>query len=1050
MPIDDIEALLFDGLTADQQSAVKFPKRRLLVVAGAGSGKTEVMARRIAWWIGVKKVPKDSIVAFTFTERAAEEMKFRIRSWVAKITPEGQEVSLGNMYIGTIHGFCIAKIREFWPDEYHNYDILDEGARSSLILRGFNGILGLQALRQALSIGQYATIDSFVQAYDQLHEHNRFKVKLASDAAPIHLGEAEREWCKQATLVTDVGTTPAADAFARSAARYYAYLRCRRFLDFSTSQTEFIRQLEADAQRRGQIVDAGVHLVVDEVQDINPVQRQLIELLVGQTGKLTAVGDHRQAIYGFRGAKVEIIAELWEQFKKSPDAGVVDLQENFRSTPRIIDLANRWTETLSPLRSMRTPPMKHGNKGRKDYHPSHVALIDFGDRDDEATWIAEAIRALVPSEEEGALHDKKGGAKRGLALSDIAVLVRSSTSVRTYMQALESAGLACVVRAGPDLFSQPEVLLMLGALGVTAGLDEFIGSEINPKSMPNRIKNVLGCDPKPAIVLKTAARLMRQSGLSFARDAEDRLLLAAEAICRRISEGHSYSAAQVAGLRTGGLREFLTSRNDLRRIFPQQLFHHLLSEAAVDAWDTCEGRGQTAMFHLGALSGLITGMETPGWTSAQDYRWQVIGLCQYGAEEGRVEEQPLMVQPDAVTISTIHSVKGLEFAAVFLADVQPMRFPSSYARRKPQLPLDGRILQQIDMDGLSDNDNHDGERRLMYVALTRAERFLLVSHSGSKTSKFIKELRTLVADTGGCVTGNSDQILHDLKYAPKELRRDFHLSTSFSDLRYYLECPHDFYLRKVLGFAPTIDQAFGYGRGVHNLLRAIHSNPKKWAALAKDKDALKREIQGLIDKGLFYLRYTTGDPADNMRNKGLRVVADYVGRYAEELAHLRFEPEKAFETLVSYGDSEGGALITGAIDIVRQDNPPRVTLIDFKSGDPDSDNHQKLDEQEMKLQVAIYAVGAKKELEYQPEKGLVRYLDAEAGKAELGVPLDDVSISEATALVSETARKIRDRNFKAGPHQNQDGTPRCPHCDFLGLCGMKDAAVHKAGNGRRR
>src|ERR1700685_4535476 len=150
MPIDDIEALLFDGLTADQQSAVKFPKRRLLVVAGAGSGKTEVMARRIAWWIGVKKVPKDSIVAFTFTERAAEEMKFRIRSWVGKIPPEGQEVSLGNMYIGTIHGFCIAKIREFWPDEYHNYDILDEGARSSLILRGFNGILGLQALRAAL------------------------------------------------------------------------------------------------------------------------------------------------------------------------------------------------------------------------------------------------------------------------------------------------------------------------------------------------------------------------------------------------------------------------------------------------------------------------------------------------------------------------------------------------------------------------------------------------------------------------------------------------------------------------------------------------------------------------------------------------------------------------------------------------------------------------------------------------------------------------------------------------------------------------------------
>jgi ATP-dependent DNA helicase UvrD/PcrA len=108
-----------------------------------------------------------------------------------------------------------------------------------------------------------------------------------------------------------------------------------------------------------------------------------------------------------------------------------------------------------------------------------------------------------------------------------------------------------------------------------------------------------------------------------------------------------------------------------------------------------------------------------------------------------------------------------------------------------------------------------------------------------------------------------------------------------------------------------------------------------------------------------------------MRKKGLRVVADYVAHYADELSRLEFEPEKAFETLVEYGDQDGGALITGAIDIVRQDDPPRVTLIDFKSGDPDSDNHQKLDEQEMKLQVAIYAVGAKKEHEYQPEGGMV-------------------------------------------------------------------------------
>jgi DNA helicase-2/ATP-dependent DNA helicase PcrA len=485
------------------------------------------------------------------------------------------------------------------------------------------------------------------------------------------------------------------------------------------------------------------------------------------------------------------------------------------------------------------------------------------------------------------------------------------------------------------------------------------------------------------------------------------------------------------------------NRNELRRVFPQQLFHYLLSEAGVDSWDTCEGRGQNAMFHLGALSSLITGIETPGWTSARDYGWQIVGLCQFGAEDGRVDEQPLLAQPDAVTISTIHGVKGLEFAAVFLADVKPARFPSNYARQVPKLPLDGSIRRKIDVDGLADNDNYDGERRLMYVAITRAERFLLISHSGQKTSKFIKELRDLVRESGGNVTDDSDAILNDLKYAPKERRREFQLSTSFSDLRYYLECPHDFYLRKVLGFAPTIDQAFGYGRGVHNLLRAVHSNPKKWAELANDTPKLEAEIQKLIDQGLFYLRYTTGVPAENMREKGAKVVRYYVEHYQGELARLQFEPEKEFETLVEYADGEGGALISGAIDIVRQDDPPRVTLIDFKSGDSESDS-KKLTEEEMRLQVAIYGVAAKRELQYEPERGLVRYLDVKRGEPEeLPVPLDKQAIADARGLVAKTAAEIRDRSFKQGPRKKDGEELRCGDCDFTGLCGMSAALSHK-------
>lgn len=1052
MPEIDVRQTLLDGLTKDQERAVTSSRRRVLVVAGAGSGKTEVMARRIGWWIGIDQVAKDKIVAFTFTDRAAEEMKFRIRSWIQKITPAGEDVSLGGMYVGTIHGFCLAKIREFWPDDFHNYDVLDDAGRTALVLRGYNNLLGLRALQAALStparkVGQYATLGAFTQAYDQLHEHDHFEVKTPSENPPFHLGEAEQEWCKEAELQTDVGATPEAKAFAVAAARYYAYLRCRRFLDFSTSQTELIRQLRTDNATADRISAQGIHLVVDEVQDINPVQRVLMESLVGKNGRLTAVGDHRQSIYAFRGAKVEIIAQMWEEFVAAADAEVVDLQENFRSTPRIIDLANRWAATISPLRTMKTPAMKHGNNQRKDYHSSHVALVNFHDRDSEANWIAEAIKLLVPTENEGAQHDKRDGAFRGLVFSDIAILVRTSTDVRTYMQALEAAGIPSVVRAGPDLFSQPEVLFFIAALAISAGHQMFYGSEFSSKSLPNRIQDVLGCAPEPEQVLKESAKALRLSGLPVDRAAEERVLLAARAMHARISKSSSLDPNSGSKLRTPQLRKFLTSTRSLRRVFPQQLFHFLLAEAQVEGWDTGSGRGQTAMFHLGALSTLITGIETPGWTSTQDYPWQVIGLCQYGSEEGRVEEQPLLVRPDAVTVSTIHGAKGLEFAAIFLADVVAQRFPNSRARRKAVLPLSGTIIREIDVDGLSDNDNHDGERRLMYVALTRAERFLFVSYSGSRTSSFIKEMGPLVDVTGGIVTGDSNQILQGLKYLPKEYRRDLQFSTSFSDLRYFLECSHDFYLRKVLGFSPTIDQAFGYGRGVHNLLRAIHSNPRKWSAIAGEPTRLEEEIAKLIDRGLFYLRYTTGDPAENMRRKGIHVVADYIRRYAAELATLQFEPEKPFETLVDYEDTEGGALISGSIDVVRQDDPPRVTLIDFKTSNPEHDERRALDEEEMKLQVAIYAVAAKKELEFQPELGLVRYLGSEpAEHDQLNVPLNAEVINAAKSLVARTAGRIRDRSFNQGPVKNKGGQLRCASCDFTGICGMKQAVEYKKSN----
>jgi DNA helicase-2/ATP-dependent DNA helicase PcrA len=415
----------------------------------------------------------------------------------------------------------------------------------------------------------------------------------------------------------------------------------------------------------------------------------------------------------------------------------------------------------------------------------------------------------------------------------------------------------------------------------------------------------------------------------------------------------------------------------------------------------------------------------------------MIALCMWGTQKARTEEAPLLVPPDAVSISTVHAAKGLEFSAVFLADVNARRFPSQFARRNVSLPFDGAILSRIDPAEIADNLNCDGERRLMYVALTRAERYLFVT--SSHKSSFFKTVEIEIDAAGGTKAAGPSFQVTTLKLLPSEYKRDLRLATSFSDLRYYLECPHDFYLRKVLGFAPSIDQAFGYGRGVHNLMREIHSNPKEWAKLAQDPTALRERLEQLVKSGLFYLRYTTGGPLENMQKKALRIISEYVQLYQSELERLQFEPEREFETLIE----EEQILVSGAIDIVRLDDPPRVTLIDFKSGEAESDIATKLTEEELKLQVGIYGLAAKHELEFEPDRGLVRYLgEDDPAKREMGITLNQPALEGARKIVVGAAKEIRDRKFYEGPRRgprNPESGVRCAECDFVDFCGMKDA-----------
>ena len=991
----------------------------------------------------VDKVPKEQIVAFTFTEAAAEELKFRIRVWLEEIATEENDATLGGMYIGTIHGFCLQALWDFAPDEFYMFDVVDEAGRVALVEQGYHGVLGLRefqlvANRLDPARGKFRSQELFLRGYDLLNEHGLLNVSMPDSDAPIDVS-GDREWCAQAKLNTDVGDSELAQAFSKSAARYYAYLRARRFLDFSTIQSEAARRLGTDQEFGKSFRRSWTRLVVDEVQDVNPVQYDLIGEIVGDTGHLTAVGDHRQAIYAFRGGCVDRMGTLFDELVHSEDGQIQQLPANYRSTPRIIDLSNRWSNMIKDTAGMTNPAMEHRRDTRQDLSEKHVAQLHFDDRIAEAKWIAATISNLVRhrgATSVGAFHDEADGA-RGLALPDIAVLVRSGTDIRTYQNVLRDQGIAAVVRGGPDLFSQPEVLLFLGALGICSGMDEFLGAANNPRSLPGRISNVLNVEPLAEEIVPAAIRELSRRGLAVPQGAVGRLLLLCRAIRHRLESDHP----QI--LDVGGLDcdtecgKWLKRHRKPRRVFPQTIFHWLLREAGIAQWRTDENTtvAESTLFHVGQLSSLVKGIETSGWTRADDLKWRLIALTNWGAGAARAAESPLLVSPNAVSITTIHSAKGLQFGAVFLADVCARRFPSNRARSIPQVPYDTGAKDYVDPTSLADNENYDAERRLMYVALTRTERYLFISASGKQKSKFFKELSHHIREVGGVVSEGGLKISETLEHHPSLGSSENRLATNFSDLRYFMECPQDYYLRNVLGFTPTIGQEFGYGRGLHNLLRIVHSDPKRWAGLAADSGRLRKVVEVLVKRGTFYLRYTVGDPLENLRNRAIEGVVEYVQTYAGELSRLEFEPEREFETLIP----NENLLIAGAIDVVRLDDPPRISIIDFKSGDADEDTGSGLSRELMAMQIGVYGLAARDELEYDPQHGLIRYIgERDAQRRQLDVGLTDRQLSDVRDEIVRTGRKIRKRDFNHGPTERV--TNRCRHCDFRNFCPRKEAA----------
>src|SRR5580698_4637545 len=394
------------GLNPRQREAVEHAEGPLLVLAGAGSGKTRVITHRIAHLMSAHHVPGWAILAVTFTNKAAGEMRERVQSLVSGIAGDSLPT------VATFHSFCVRLLRregaplaQIRPGFTTQFTIYDDDDQISL-LKGVYKSLGLDdkfmAYRAALS-----------------RISNAKSLKQTAD-------EVERE-----------ATDPVSKRFAVVYERYQAKLRESNALDFDDLLLEAVRLLQHDQPTREKLNRRYEFLMVDEYQDTNRSQYELMRLLSADRGNIAVVGDEDQSIYGWRGANIRNILDFERDF---PGAEIIRLEQNYRSTKSILEAASAvvahnterigkwlWTES---------------GEGEK------VALYEAPDAENEALWIADTIEAYL-----GRNPD-----------SHVAVLYRTNSQSRQIEEALRRYGRKYIVVGGFSFYQRAEVKDVLAYL----------------------------------------------------------------------------------------------------------------------------------------------------------------------------------------------------------------------------------------------------------------------------------------------------------------------------------------------------------------------------------------------------------------------------------------------------------------------------------------------------------------------------------------------------------------------------------------------------------
>ena len=993
-------------LNQAQKEAIEYTGGPLIIVAGAGTGKTTVITKKIAYILEKKLATPEEILALTFTEKSAAEMSDRVDS----------EINLGyiELQISTFHAFCQKILEQYGLDIglSNKFKLLTE-VDAWLLVRQNLDKFNLDYYRPLGNPTSHihALISHFQKCKDELvspQEYLKYAEELNADKDNVELEGKSR-------------LTEIANAYHI----YNQLLLDNNNLDFADLIFYTIKLLKERPAVLKLLQKRFKYILVDEFQDVNWAQYQLVQLLTGDKSGLTVVGDDDQSIYAFRGASVSNILRFKDDF---PQAKEVVLNENYRSNQSILDQAYNLIQNNNPDRLE--------IKLKVDKRLRAINNLDFKESvihihrptlDGEVKAVIDEIRKIKESDKD-------------VVWDDFAILVRANSHSEPFISALEKAGIPYEFLGASGLYRQP---LVLDCISFFKTLDNYRES-----SSVYRLLNL------------PVWKLDEHDLQKFTYNAKKKSISFYEALKNAAQFGLSKNGVEVTAkllsLIHAGLQDAKTDKPTI------VLLHFLENSGMLKYLTTVEVHQNREairqIYQLQEFFEYINKYEsaTPGASVAN-----FLEHFNYVIESGDLGSlfQPVDT-PDSVNIITVHKSKGLEFKYVFIINLVEDRFPGR--RRSDGIEIPPALVKEQ----LPEGDSHyQEERRLFYVAMTRAkERLYLTSaddYGGIRTKKicrFLPEIGFGVIPTeveesllnsplgrgrgwlADSLKSTNDQPTHGLEVFPaQEGSAEFVYEPpkafSFSQIKAYRTCPYQYKLAHILKIPTSGSANFSFGQSMHSTMQKFYEYVRELNKTAQGSLFVLPEKTTPSDSGavkapaleellVFYDQSWIEDWYDNKNQR-----EEYY-KLGKEILRAFYDTEKAAWTIPVSLESGftikiNNYLVRGRIDRIDQLEDGKLEIIDYKTGK----SKEKV-EGEDKDQLLIYQVAINQLPEYNnigaPGKLTYYYLNNNNKISFLG---SDKEVEKVKERLVATIEKINSGNFLATPGQHI-----CKYCNFKDIC----------------